>query len=60
MNEKGQAPIKMMVAAFLSLVIFLVVFETLKTGGVDPNLSAILAVAAGFGSFTVILKLPIG
>lgn len=58
---KGQAAItRMIVAGILGLVIFVVVFFTLKWGGVDLNISAILAVAAGFGSIAITIRVPIG
>jgi hypothetical protein len=63
-DEKGHTPIpvplaiqKMIIGAFLSLVIFLIIFDRLKAGGVDPTISSVLAVAAGFGSLTLIIKL---
>ena len=63
MKEKGQVPLpilRMIVAAFLGIIIFQVVFNTLIGYGVDLNLSSILSVAAGFGSFTVIVRIPVG
>jgi hypothetical protein len=62
MDEKGStlARTKLGVfglGTFLGLIVFLVVFYVLTSNKVDSNLSAILAVVAGFGSFSVIARL---
>lgn len=65
MKEKGQISallriLIMFAALLLDMIIFLVVFDKLKSVGVVPILiCAILAGVAGFGSCVVIVKLLI-